>query len=428
MTRFHFPNGVIRKDFSIVSLSKVYINKIKFRRFRKVVLLVIMVFLTQASLGCNESNDQNQKETITKATYRGNSRHTGTYDVNEINFPASEKWKYFNSSKGIYSSPAVANGFVYFGSHDRFLYALDAESGQVGWRFETASSILSAPLVSDGTVFFGSMDGLFYALDAETGAKKWAYKTASSPNPPIDPRFPDHGISSSAVISDGIVYFGTFGGYLYALNSITGEKLWEFKTDSEIKQSPAVSNGVIFYSSLPNLYALDSKTGQSKWTNEIQNGLGATPVIANGLVLYDDGVRLLAYSSDTGKQLWDMEVDLEGGLDSGPSVKDGVAFLGDRNGFYALDVMTGQKKWENTSIQPASTGIPPSIAGNSVYFIDLQANIDVLDVQSGELKGRHKFQDDFEQYWMTPTTMALANGVIYVGSMDGNLYAIEGKS
>jgi outer membrane protein assembly factor BamB len=47
-------------------------------------------------------------------------------------------------------------------------------------------------------------------------------------------------------------------------------------------------------------------------------------------------------------------------------------------------------------------------------------------VSNGELKWSCKFQNGFNPDWKTATTMTIANGVIYFGSMEGNLYAIEG--
>ena len=87
---------------------------------------------------------------------------------------------------------------------------------------------------------------------------------------------------------------------------------------------------------------------------------------------------------------------------------------------------TGKQVWENDSIQPASTGIPPTIAGDNAYFIDLAGNIDSLDLKTGQINGRFKIQEGFDPKWKTATAMSISNGVIYLGSMNGNVYAIQG--
>jgi len=92
-----------------------------------------------------------------------------------------EKWKYpWGTYYGGHSCPAFSEGVLYIysdsgrphpdGSEGGYLYALDAESGQEMWRFEKAGDTgFSSPAVSDGVVYFGTGDGYLYALDAQTG-------------------------------------------------------------------------------------------------------------------------------------------------------------------------------------------------------------------------------------------------------------------
>jgi outer membrane protein assembly factor BamB len=57
-------------------------------------------------------------------------------------------------------------GVVYVGSIDRYLYALNAETGDLLWRFGTEGPIVSSPAAEDGLVFIGSTDRRLYALKA----------------------------------------------------------------------------------------------------------------------------------------------------------------------------------------------------------------------------------------------------------------------
>jgi outer membrane protein assembly factor BamB len=47
----------------------------------------------------------------------------------------------------------VANGFVYVGSYDFKLYAINAATGQLNWDFQTGASMSSCPAVAG--VFVG---------------------------------------------------------------------------------------------------------------------------------------------------------------------------------------------------------------------------------------------------------------------------------
>ena len=78
-----------------------------------------------------------------------------------------------------YSSPAVANGVVYFGSGDGNIYALNASTGAKLWSYTTGNPVDSSPAVANGVVYIGSDDGNVYALNASTGAKLWNFTTGS---------------------------------------------------------------------------------------------------------------------------------------------------------------------------------------------------------------------------------------------------------
>ena len=62
------------------------------------------------------------------------------------------------------SSPAVADGKVYFGLDNGYVYALDAFTGDVIWSYKTEGAVQSSPAISDGLLFVGSNDGNLYAI------------------------------------------------------------------------------------------------------------------------------------------------------------------------------------------------------------------------------------------------------------------------
>ena len=122
------------------------------------------------------------------------------------------------------SSPVVWNGAVYFGSGDGNVYAVDAGSGALKWKFKTGDVVHASPAIADGKVYIGSWDSYFYALDAATGKEVWRFKTGEDPD--IHNQV---GIQSSAAVVDGVVYFGCRDSHLYALDAKTGEKKWAYR-------------------------------------------------------------------------------------------------------------------------------------------------------------------------------------------------------
>jgi hypothetical protein len=128
--------------------------------------------------------------------------------------------------------------------------------GQQLWRFKTGDLVFSSPAISSGVVYFGSYDNYLYALDAGTGQEKWKFKTGD-------------GVFSSPAISGGVVYFGSWDNYLYALDAGTGQEKWKFKAGDEVNSSPAISGGVVYFGSWDNyLYAFKDVTDTSVPSNE----------------------------------------------------------------------------------------------------------------------------------------------------------------
>jgi len=93
---------------------------------------------------------------------------TGKGRVEALNATTgASKWSSsISTPAGISSSPALSlgSGILYLGANDNYLYALNATNGNRVWRYSTGAPIESSPAVADGRVFFGSLDNSVYAL------------------------------------------------------------------------------------------------------------------------------------------------------------------------------------------------------------------------------------------------------------------------
>lgn len=157
------------------------------------------------------------------------------------------------------SSPALSEGTVYFGSGDGNVYALDAASGALRWKFHTGNVVHASPAVAHGTVYVGSWDSYFYALDAASGQERWRFKTGE--DPAINNQV---GVQSSAVVAGDTVYFGCRDSNLYALDARSGAKRWAFSNKgSWVVGSPVVADGAVYFGTSDSglLHALDAASG-----------------------------------------------------------------------------------------------------------------------------------------------------------------------
>lgn len=164
-------------------------------------------------------------------------------DFHSVTLGGESKWQ-FRSRRAVVSSPAEANGLVYFGSVDYSLYALDATSGWVVWRFRTGKSIVSSPAVGEDLIVFGSADGRIYAVDAKSSKEKWHVDTEGQ-------------VNASPLIHKGLVYCGSVDGRLYCIELVSGKLRWKFATGGAITGAPTAGENVICFGSTDHrVYAL----------------------------------------------------------------------------------------------------------------------------------------------------------------------------
>jgi len=118
-------------------------------------------------------------------------------------------WKYKDlGAPNESSTPAVADGIVYEGSDDYNVYALNATTGALVWKYATLGPVNSSPRIANGVVYVASEDEHFYALDAQTGSLLWQYTMGSYSAPPI--------------VTDGTIYLSANAIYEFALPNMPG--------------------------------------------------------------------------------------------------------------------------------------------------------------------------------------------------------------
>jgi eukaryotic-like serine/threonine-protein kinase len=127
----------------------------------------------------------------------------------------------------------------------------------------------------------------------------------------------EYEIKSSPVIGGGLVYFGSTDAKLYALNIKDGTEVWSFDAGDDIEAPPLLVDGVVYVGSLSGMfYALDAKTGQVVWTFETDDEIygSANWVTApNGtdkwIILGSYDFFVYCLDAKSGKKIWAVETD-----------------------------------------------------------------------------------------------------------------------
>jgi outer membrane protein assembly factor BamB len=326
-----------------------------------------------------------------------NSTNVGSIDLD---------WSY-TTAGAITSSPAVSGGSVYFGSADDNLYALNATTGALLWKYTTGNSIVgSSPAVVSNTVYVGSTDDYLYAINATTGALVWKFKTGAA-------------INSSPAVVGGVVYIGSTDDNVYAVNATTGAQVWKFATGNQVTSSPAVSNGLVFIGSYDdNLYAINATTGAEVWLYTTGNKISSSPAVSEEVVYFgSQDENLYAVNARTGVLLWKYA---GGGAFETPAVANGTVYVGSDDG-----VLTWINAYTGTYIvkETFSTALvlTPTVLANGIVYVGNS---------NGYVFGFYLVVTASE-VWRAAAGAAVtaaptvANGVVYVASQDSNLYAYD---
>ncbi|MFE7111210.1 PQQ-binding-like beta-propeller repeat protein [Streptomyces sp. NPDC057575] len=256
------------------------------------------------------------------------------------------------------TTPAIADGLVYVGTAGQELWAIDAESGKRRWTADVYSNV-DSPMLTAGTVLAsGYRSGLLCGIDASTGKQRWLFGV-------------DNG-SDITTHAPGVwrdtAYVGSGAGYLYAVNVRNGKQRWKFRADASVGGSPAVSDGTVFASDTERLFALDTESGRPRWTITTGPTPAWSPAVSDGYVYFaDDDDHLHAVSAANGKERWKTSV-VKGSIRTTPAVARGVIYLGtddmDYN-VYAVDAATGRLRWKYQAGSYVLTR--PVVVGQVVY-------------------------------------------------------------
>jgi len=397
------------------------------------ILPLLFIFLTAQGRNCGPKQFSDSVETLTA------------------------KWT-FSTGGRIYSTACYQNGLVYFGSEDKKVYALERESGKQRWAFSTSGAIYASPVINNGRLYVLSMDGCLYALDAQHGQLLWKFRTGGEQRLDMWDYY-----LSDPVVKDDIVYFGSSDHHVYAINANNGQLKWKFKTGGMVHAAPVVQQDSLFIGSFDGwLYALHAKTGKLFWKFHtvgdayFPNGELQRAALYDQHTLYAGSRDYNIYAIDpaSGRGKWNMK-EKGSWIIATPLALNNRLYFGtsDSHTFYCMDAAYGKVKWT----LPLNMRVYGSAVADSnlVYFGCFNGKIYGVDAERGTITKTFQtaaskqhyasvfgeddhFRKDFELYGQDATgaeqkilslgsflaTPLLQDGVLYMGSADGNFYAI----
>jgi len=208
------------------------------------------------------------------------------------------RWKYRVTERGVASDIVRLGDSVYAVTLGNELLSLDIKSGKARWTFHGGYSgqdclTCSSPAAAEGRVYFGGLDGFAYALDGQSGKLIWKQNLGAQ-------------VTTSAAIRGGDLYLGTAKRHLYRLNLGSGEVLGDIETVATPSgRLVPVDNSLLTFLGDEVFASFDLDLKKLRWSAEAsKQWTSARPYLWGDTVLVGNRRELVAFRATDGAREW----------------------------------------------------------------------------------------------------------------------------
>jgi len=196
--------------------------------------------------------------------------------------------------------------------------------------------------------------------------------------------------------------------------------IWRFACEDEVRGSVTVANDIVLAPSYDhNVYALDVDDGRFLWKYAAEGGVGSSPTVADGMVVFGSTDSVI-YSVDLmdGYLVW--TAGTKGRVYSTAFAQFDHVFIGSDDGnLYAIHTQSGRKAWEYAADGPIRSR--PFVDDQLVIFSCHVGLVYALTLNR-KLKWRFRARRGIL------ASPVLSEGLVLIGSLDWNFYALDSRS
>ena len=316
----------------------------------------------------------------------------------------------------IFSSPVAGLDMLYIASTNGYLYALKQDSGSVVWRVRLNNKLTDATPALEGQVLFVSTRSTgLEALNAYTGEKYWMFDTAEE-------------IQAPPLIAGSRVLLAT-PTTLWVLNATNGRLLWKFHRGPigwPTTGAPTLAGNTVYIGlgSGTQFWALNLSDGHVLWSFDTSDRITSAALVqADTIYIATWRGLIFALNRANGALRWVYSLNLTSshyvvdGVAGSMALADGHLYVGDYRGLIlCIDALHGKLIWSYaTAAQILAT---PVIASGRVYVGSADGNFYALDTRTGRPAWHYTTGE-------IRGSASLANGHLFVGSLNGVVYAFE---
>lgn len=401
-------------------------NKMKILICTLILVLIFPIVISAESFGPNEW-DQYRLKSDKNAVFNNGSEPLDSQT--------------FKTNDQVRATPVVVGNKLFVGNHNTGdLFAFNVMTGEQIWKSQAPNWVHSEMIYHDGKIFVGFGNRFFQdngirgteesgvlALNAETGEILWKYNTEGEVMP-------------TPAYYDGSVYLVTGDRHLYKLDPESGELLHKANIGSTVSMSaPNIYEDTLYFGGsgpLPYTFsAYNLKKDKIEWQTEFPKAFSGLddvpPAIANDIVVTtalekaEDGENpehfIYAMDSESGEMIWKESLGVgkmvKNNKSGAPMIYEGKVFVGSpiTKTFYAYDLKTGEKIWEfENEIMKAA----PVAQDGVVYFANTKGYVYALDAKTGDFIDKKKLNGK-----LSPSGPIIINDTMFIGSQDSNVYS-----
>ena len=244
-------------------------------------------------------------------------------------------------------------------------------------------------------------------------------------------------------VYDRKVFATTGFGGVFALDMVSGKKVWAYFSDTPIRIAPTVNKGLLFVQTIENkLIALDPQTGKEIWNYKSEEEMttlvgGASPAYNPNMdvviAAFSTG-ELRAFKASTGTPLWSdylISKRRTNSLANITAVKaspviDGerVFAIGHNNVLAAYDLRSGGRIWE----KEIGSSNQPWVAGKYIFVLSNQFDLICLEKDSGKIVWNTNIptgDDPEERLGVFASGPLLASNRLLVATSNGYIFSVS---
>lgn len=333
----------------------------------------------------------------------------------------------------MFASPAVAGNLLYIGSCSGICYALDKNTGEEVWTFDTrGNSFHGDPVLTDELLiiptddrFYEGSSGPIFAIDRISGELKWRYDVTSLTQL-------GSGVTTDLLRDQNRIIGITTTERLICLNLNSGELIWDHQGayDPDMNywnSSPALIPGrVLFYATQDGwLNMVSLSNGLGGWRKNVEARVTTSVVIADSSIYFGAADSSLHRFSLSGESLGSIRLD--GVPGHRLSADENAIYVfsegdSDFSGMLSLKaISTDLSKilWTASADPDTPWSIKrPYLFKGYVIAGNGDGVVSFIDATTGDIKWDFAVEGEVRSIGVT-------EDVLYVGTIQGTVYAVR---